>query len=79
MRNMDAAHFRDDDGQRWHVQILWGRPSPTELGIHAAIFRAEHDPEGDGLLGYVEHVWLEGPDEASLRLALHDAEPGTPA
>jgi hypothetical protein len=75
----DAATFRDDEGRRWLVRILWGHPTPAELGIRAAAFQPEGGGEDDILLGYVEEGWLEEPDQDSLRLALRDAEPGRPA
>lgn len=70
--------FSDADGRDWRVRILWGHPSPTELGIHAARFDPVDDPDGETRVGYVEIGWLEENDEEMLQEALEEAEPEAP-
>lgn len=71
----DRAIFQDNHGRGWLVEIQYGHPAPTELGIYAARFVC---PEADAepvRVGFVEMGWVERADEKSLRRALSEADP----
>lgn len=74
----DKAIFQDELGRAWLVEIQYGHPSPTELGIYAARFacpEAENEPVR---VGFVEIDWVALGDEMALRLALTEADPAEP-
>jgi hypothetical protein len=71
----DRAIFQDNQGRGWLVEIQYGHPAPTELGIYAARFvcpEAETEPVR---VGFVEMGWVERTDERLLRRALAEADP----
>jgi hypothetical protein len=70
----DHAEFQDAEGRGWTARILWGHPSPAELGIHAVRF----DPVGHEApvrVGFAERYAVEAGDVGPLREALAEAEP----
>jgi hypothetical protein len=71
----DRAIFQDDHGRGWLVEIQYGHPAPTELGIFAARFRCPEDPAEPVRVGFVEIAWVEAGDEDALRVALSEADP----
>lgn len=71
----DKAIFQDDRGRSWLVEVQYGHPAPTELGIYAARFRCPEDPEEPVRLGFLQIDAVERDDEAMLREALAEAEP----
>lgn len=73
----DRAIFTDDADRGWLVEILYGHPAPTELGIFAARFTCPEDPAEPVRVGFVENRWVEAGDERMLREALAEAEPAT--
>lgn len=71
----DRAIFQDEQGRGWLVEIEYGHPAPTELGIFGARFTC---PEAEGepvRIGFVEMSWLQTDNEAELRAALANADP----
>lgn len=72
----DKAIFQDGRGRGWLVEIQYGHPAPAELGIFAARFVCPEAPEEPVRVGFVEMGWVERADEAALRMALSEAEPG---
>ena len=70
------AIFQDEQGRGWLVEIQYGHPSPTELGIYAARFRCPEDPAEPVRLGYLEIQAVEDGDEELLREFLDEARPG---
>ena len=44
----DRAIFQDEQGRGWLVEIQYGHPAPTELGIYAARFTCPEDSRGAG-------------------------------
>ncbi len=71
----DRAIFQDDAGRAWLVEIQFGHPSPTELGIFAARFQCPEDPEEPVRVGFVQADWLAVTEEDALRMALAEADP----
>jgi hypothetical protein len=71
----DRAIFPDERGRGWLVELLFGHPSPTELGIYAARFTCPEAPEEPVRVGYIYQEALERNDEAALREALAESEP----
>ena len=71
----DRAIFSDEQGRGWLVQIQYGHPTPTELGIYAARFECPEDPAEPARVGFVQIDDVESGDEAALRDALADSEP----
>ncbi len=71
----DRAIFTDEQGRGWLVQIQYGHPTPTELGIYAARFECPEAPDEPVRIGFVEIDDVEAGDEAALREALAEAEP----
>lgn len=74
-RPTDRAIFQDLEGRGWLVEVEYGRPAPTELGIFAARFTCPEAPEDPVRIGFVELAWVEGSNEAELRVALANADP----
>ncbi len=71
----DRAIFTDETGRGWLVEIEYGHPAPTELGIYAARFVCPEDPAEPVRVGFLEVRWVETADEEALRLALSESEP----
>lgn len=71
----DRAIFPDAQGRGWLVEVLFGHPSPAELGIHAARFSCPEDPSEPVRVGYLLLDALERGDETELREALAESEP----
>lgn len=70
----DRAIFRDDLDRGWLVEIQYGHPAPTELGIYAARFLCPEDPAEGVRVGFVEVDWVESADESALRIALSESD-----
>jgi hypothetical protein len=71
----DRAIFQDDQGRGWLVEVQYGHPAPTELGIYAARFQCPEDPEEPVRVGFLYLQAVEAGDEGMLREALAEAEP----
>lgn len=71
---VERAIFKDDEGRGWLVEIDYGRPVPTELGIFAARFICPEDPSRAVRVGYVYQAALDAGDENHLREALAESE-----
>lgn len=73
----DRAIFQDAQGRGWLVEVLFGHPAPTELGIYAARFRCPEDPAEPTRVGFLYADAVERDDEAALRLALAESDPAS--
>ena len=71
----DRAIFQDHRGRGWLVEIDYGRPVPTELGIFSARFLCPEDPAEPVRVGYIYEAALDAGDEDHLREALAESEP----
>ena len=71
----DRAIFQDERGRGWLVEVQYGHPSPTELGIYAARFVCPEDEAEPVRLGFLYLAGLESGDEGYLREALAESEP----
>lgn len=71
----DRAIFQDEAGRGWLVEVLYGHPAPTELGIYAARFRCPEDPAEPARVGFLYAEAVERGDEDALRQALAEADP----
>ena len=71
----DRAIFQDDHGRSWLVEIQYGHPAPTELGIYAARFQCPEDPEEPVRLGFLLLDDVARSDQEGLREALAESEP----
>lgn len=71
----DRAIFTDEQGRGWLVQIQYGHPTPTELGIYAGRFECPEAPGEPVRIGFVVIRDVQSGDEAALREALAEAEP----
>ena len=71
----DRAIFQDEAGRGWLVEIEYGHPSPTELGIYAARFTCPEEEDEPVRVGFVELAWVETGNEAELRAALVNSDP----
>jgi hypothetical protein len=71
----DRAIFQDEQGRGWLVEVQYGHPSPTELGIYAARFRCPEAAEEPVRVGFLYLAAVQQGDEAALREALAEAEP----
>lgn len=71
----DRAIFQDDRGRGWLVELQYGHPAPTELGIFAARFVCPEDPDESVRVGFVQREWVESGDEQALRMALSESDP----
>ena len=74
----DRAIFSDEQGRGWLVQIQFGHPTPTELGIYAARFECPEAPGEPVRLGFVQIDDVDSGDETALRDALAEADPADP-
>ena len=66
----DKAIFQDIHGRSWLVEVLYGHPAPTELGIYAARFRCPEDEAEPVRVGFVELDAVASDDTELLREAL---------
>ena len=71
----DRTIFSDEQGRGWLVQVQYGHPTPSELGIYAARFECPEAPDEPVRIGFVLMQDIESGDEAALREALSEAEP----
>jgi len=71
----DRAIFQDERGRGWLVEVQYGHPAPTELGIYAARFQCPEDPAEAVRVGFLQIDAVESGDERTLREALAEAEP----
>lgn len=71
----DRAIFQDEQGRGWLVEIQYGHPAPTELGIYAARFTCPEAPEEPVRAGFLLLAAVESGDERALREALAESEP----
>lgn len=71
----DRAIFQDERGRGWLVEVQYGHPAPTELGIYAARFLCPEDEAEPARVGFLYLSAVEAGDEAALREALAEAEP----
>lgn len=71
----DKAIFQDESGRGWLVEIQYGHPAPTELGIYAARFICPEDPDEGVRVGFLEIDWVRSGDEEALRAALAESDP----
>jgi hypothetical protein len=71
----DRAIFQDERGRGWLVEIQYGHPAPTELGIHAARFTCPEAPEEPVRTGFLLLRAVQAGDERALREALAESEP----
>lgn len=71
----DRAIFQDQQGRGWLVEVQYGHPAPTELGIYAARFRCPEDPAEPVRVGFLQIDAVATADERALREALAEAEP----
>jgi hypothetical protein len=70
----DKAIFQDEQGRGWLVEIQYGHPSPTELGIYAARFSCPEDPSEPVRVGFLLMDEVALGDEEGLREALAEAD-----
>jgi hypothetical protein len=71
----DRAIFQDEQGRGWLVEVQYGHPSPTELGIYAARFLCPEAADEPVRVGFLYLAAVQRGDEAALREALAEAEP----
>jgi hypothetical protein len=71
----DRAIFQDERGRGWLVEVQYGHPAPTELGIYAARFQCPEDDAEPVRVGFLQIDAVATGDEAALREALAEAEP----
>lgn len=71
----DRAIFEDERGRGWLVEVQYGHPAPTELGIYAVRFHCPEDPGEPVRVGFLEITAVEQDDEAMLRMALAESDP----
>jgi len=71
----DRAIFQDDLGRAWLVEIQYGHPAPSELGIYAARFVCPEEPEESVRVGYLRMEWVMNGDDEALRSALAESDP----
>lgn len=69
------AIFQDEQGRSWLVEIQYGHPSPTELGIFAARFQCPEDLDEPVRVGFLLEDDVERGDEDALREALAESDP----
>ena len=75
MADKDRAIFQDERGRGWLVEVLYGHPAPTELGIYAARFRCPEDADEPVRVGFLQIDAVRNDDAAMLREALAEADP----
>jgi hypothetical protein len=73
----DRAIFQDGQERSWLVEIQYGHPSPTELGIYAARFQCPEDPAEPVRVGFIQIDAIEQDDEEALRDALAESDPAS--
>jgi hypothetical protein len=71
----DRAIFQDAQGRGWLVEVQYGHPSPTELGIYAARFVCPEEEAEPVRVGFLYLAAVESGDEEALREALAESEP----
>jgi len=71
----DKSIFQDSRGRSWLVEILYGHPAPTELGIYAARFRCPEDEAEPVRVGFVELDAVADDDTELLLEALAMSDP----
>lgn len=71
----DKAIFTDSEGRGWLVEIEYGHPAPTELGIYAARFVCPEAPEEPVRVGFLKIGAVRDSDESELRQALAESDP----
>ena len=71
----DKAIFQDKQGRGWLVEIQYGHPAPTEMGIYAARFVCPEDPAEGVRVGFVQLGWVAEGDEGALQMALSESDP----
>ena len=71
----DKAIFTDSEGRGWLVEVQYGHPAPTELGIYAARFICPEAPEEPVRLGFLQIDAVRESDEGELRQALAESDP----
>ncbi|HEU0300631.1 MAG TPA: hypothetical protein VFR37_14270 [Longimicrobium sp.] len=69
------AIFQDEQGRGWLVEIQYGHPAPTELGIYAARFQCPEDPDEPVRVGFLLLDAVEMGDQEGLREALAESDP----
>lgn len=75
MQTEENAKFEDAAGREWEVRVLWGHPSPTELGIHAVRFDCVSDPSEPVRVGFADLAAVRRGGESALREALEESDP----
>ena len=75
MTMKDKAIFQDARGRSWLVEILYGHPAPTELGVFAARFRCPEDEAEPVRVGFVEIDAVQHDDHELLLEALEMSDP----
>jgi hypothetical protein len=71
----DKAIFQDIRGRSWLVEVMYGHPAPTELGIYAARFRCPEDEAEPVRVGFVELDAVASEDTELLQEALDLSDP----
>lgn len=71
----DKAIFQDTRGRSWLVEVMYGHPSPTELGIYAARFQCPEDEAEPVRVGFVELDAVANDDAELLQEALDRSDP----
>lgn len=71
----DKAIFQDSRGRSWLVEVMYGHPSPTELGIYAARFQCPEDEAEPVRVGFVELDAVANDDVELLQEALDQSDP----
>ena len=71
----DKAIFQDERGRGWLVELLYGHPAPTELGIYAARFTCPEVEEEPVRVGFLYADAVRTGDEQALRQALSESDP----
>lgn len=71
----DKAIFQDERGRSWLVEVMYGHPAPTELGIYAARFQCPEDETEPVRVGFVELDAVASDDTELLLEALAMSDP----
>ncbi|HET7275189.1 MAG TPA: hypothetical protein VFI91_08395 [Longimicrobiaceae bacterium] len=71
----DKAIFTDSRGRGWLVEVEYGHPAPTELGIYAARFTCPEAPDEPVRVGFLQIDAVRDSDEPELRQALAESDP----
>lgn len=67
--------FTDEQGRRWEVQILWGKPALPERGIFGARYTCLDDSSEAVRVGYIQEWAITEDDQFLLRDMLGESEP----